>query len=144
MESVIRVYNAADYSFLCKLECDSEVVTFDWHATGRAIIAGCTDNTSWLFKVPSGRMASIFWGHSQPVTCAMFSEDRVVTAAEDGKVIVWRPSTAENLITYDSADARFAQGSILSLDLRFDNQLGACGSADRTARMFHLHSQKAK
>ena len=141
MEKTIRVYETASFKLTCRLECESEVNFISWYTGRKALFAGCQDNTTWLFKVPSGRMVNIFWGHSAPVNCGISTDSRIITGGEDGMVAVWHPNTAENLLSYASTDARFCQGPIVSVDHR-QGQIGICGSEDKTAKLFHLQSKK--
>ena len=120
------------WEFLTNLEGPSEIVWLTWHPRGPVLVAGSSDTTVWMWKLPSGAEMNIFNGHAGTVTCGCFTPDgrRLVTASDDGSLIVWDPASAAPLVKLKDTDGRFAlEGGIMSLCVSPDNRLVVVGGA---------------
>ena len=120
------------WEFLTNLEGPTEVVWLTWHPRGPVLVAGASDTTIWMWKLPSGAEMNVFNGHTGSVTCGRFTPDgrRLVTGSDDGSLIVWDPSTAAPLGKLKDTDTRFAlDGGIMSLCVSPDNKLVVVGGA---------------
>ena len=120
------------WEFLTNLEGPSEVVWLTWHPRGPVLVAGASDTTIWMWKLPSGAEMMIFNGHTGSVTCGRFTPDgrRLVTGSDDGSLIVWDPTSGAPLAKLKDSDTRFAlDGGITSLCVSPDNKLVVVGGA---------------
>jgi len=107
-------------------------VWLTWHPRGPVLVAGASDTTIWMWKLPSGAEMMVFNGHTGSVTCGRFTPDgrRLVTGSDDGSLIVWDPTSGAPLAKLKDSDTRFAlDGGITSLCVSPDNKLVVVGGA---------------
>ncbi len=80
--------------------------------------------------VQNSRVTQVFYGHNGPVNSAAFSPDgtKLVTAGDDGTVIIWDVATAEALMTL-SGHTDLVEDAVWSPDGKYI----ASSSADNTA-----------
>ncbi|KAL4399498.1 60S ribosomal subunit assembly or modification protein [Malassezia pachydermatis] len=129
------------WEFLTNLEGPSEIVWLTWHPRGPVLVAGSSDTTIWMWKLPSGAEMNVFNGHTGSVTCGRFTPDgrKLVTGSDDGSLIVWDPATAAPLAKLKDTDARFAlDGGITSLCISPDNKLVVVGGAAGGVRVVSI------
>lgn len=120
------------WEFLTNLEGPSEVVWLAWHPKGPVLVAGASDATVWMWQLPSGNTMNVFSGHTGSVTCGRFTPDgrKLVSASDDGSLIVWDPRSAAVLAKVGDDDTRFAlDGGITSLCISPDSRLVVVGGA---------------
>lgn len=127
--------------FITSLEGPDEVVWIRWHPKGSVLAAGASDSTVWMWKLPEGKVMHVFSGHTGAVTCGDFTADgrRLVTASDDGSLIVWDPKDATALSKLQPTDARFNLATgITSLALSADSKLAVVGGAAGAIRVVNL------
>jgi WD40 repeat protein len=92
-----------------------------------------------MWNIPSGTFLQVFSGHNSSVTQGQFSPDGklVVTAGEDGALIVFDPKTGQALKKMTSEDGRWHSGAIVSMSMNGENML-LSGSEDGSARLTHI------
>jgi len=82
-----------------------------WHQAGPVFAAGSSEGTVWVFNGQSGKLLVAMYGHSETLTCGMFTTDgfyfvnifffiilsifqigkKLVTGSADGTVKLWNP-----------------------------------------------------
>ncbi|WFD28785.1 60S ribosomal subunit assembly or modification protein [Malassezia nana] len=129
------------WTFLTNLEGPSEIVWLTWHPRGPVLVAGASDTTVWMWKLPSGAEMNVFNGHTGSVTCGRFTPDgrRLVTGSDDGSLIVWDPASGAPLAKLKDSNTRFAlDGGITSLAVSPDNKLIVVGGAAGGVRVVSI------
>lgn len=127
--------------FLTSIDGPDEVNWLTWHPKGNVLAAGATDSTVWMWTIPSGKVMNVFSGHTGPVSCGRFTHDgkRLVTASEDGTLLVWDPRNGSALSKLQPGDARFNMpAGITAICISPDNKLVAVGGATGTIRIVNL------
>ena len=128
--------------FITTLEGPDEIVWLDWHPKGDNVLAaGASDSTVWMWHIPSGKVMNVFSGHTAAVSCGQFSPDgrRLITASDDGSLIVWDPKDANALSKLQPGDARFnMQTGITALAVSFDGKIAVVGGAAGAIRVVNL------
>lgn len=127
--------------FVTNLEGPDEIVWTAWHPKGNVIAAGGSDATVWMWNLPAGNVMNVFSGHTAAVTCGRFTPDgkRLVTASEDGSLLVWDPRSTSALSKVSPTDTRFnMDAGITSLCLSPDSKLAIVGGAAGTIRIVNL------
>ncbi|KDR14307.1 WD repeat-containing protein 37 [Zootermopsis nevadensis] len=117
---------------------DQELTHTSSHPTQRLVVTSSRDSTFrlWDFREPI-HSVSVFQGHTETVTCAVFTrEDKVVSGSDDRSVKVWdlrnmRSSLAT--IRSDSAANRLAVSNTGVVAIPHDN---------RQVRLFDLGGQR--
>lgn len=131
----------SQWEFLTNLEGPAEIVWLTWHPRGPVLVAGASDTTIWMWKLPSGAEMNVFNGHTGSVTCGRFTPDgrKLVTGSDDGSLIVWDPASGAPLAKLKDTDNRFAlDGGITSLCISPDNKLVAVGGAAGAIRVVSI------
>lgn len=135
------------WEFLTTLDGPSEIVWLAWHPKGPVLSAGASDTTVWMWQctlmltVPSGNVMNVFSGHIGSVTCGTFTPDgrRLVSASDDGSLIVWDPRTAAVLTKFDGVDKRFELlGGITALSVSPDSRIIVVGGAVGGIRVVNI------
>ncbi|KDN44919.1 WD40 repeat-like protein [Tilletiaria anomala UBC 951] len=120
------------WEFLANLEGPDEVVWIEWHPRGNVIAAGGTDSTVWMWTLPLGKTMQVFSGHTAAVTTGSFTPDgkKLITASEDGSLIVWDPRSPAPVAKLQASDARFnLPGGITKLRISPDSRTVIIGGA---------------
>lgn len=115
----------------------NEIAWCSWHTRGHALLVGGNkeENSFCLFSLPSGDLLSYFQGRSNcGMTCAKFTPDgkRVVSANENGEILLWNPKTASILCKYTNLNGI----SIVSFDVT--NTVALFGDIEGNVRLVHL------
>lgn len=127
--------------FITSLEGPDEIVWLRWHPKGSVLAAGASDSTVWMWKLPEGQVMNVFSGHTGAVTCGDFTADgrKLVTASDDGSLIIWDPKDATALSKMQPSDSRFNLASgITAMALSPDNKLAVVGGAAGHLRVVNL------
>ncbi|KAJ3093068.1 hypothetical protein HK102_010973 [Quaeritorhiza haematococci] len=140
MDGKIHVAKALSGQHVITLEGPSEVVWIRWHPRGAVLLAGSSDGTIWMWKIPEGNCMNVFSNHTDTVTCGQFTPNGkgIVSGSEDGSFIIWDPKTAVATWRVDGSDGRFHNGPITTLAVNKDSSLALTGSQDGTAKLIHL------
>lgn len=84
---------------------------------------------------------NVFSGHTAPVTCGRFLPDgkRLITASEDGTLIVWDPRSGAPVHKLTDADGRFRfDGGVTCLAVNAASTSAIVGGADGALRIVNL------
>nr|CAD7407605.1 unnamed protein product [Timema poppensis] len=117
---------------------DQELTHTSSHPTQRLVVTSSRDTTFrlWDFREPI-HSVSVFQGHTETVTCAVFTrEDKVVSGSDDRSVKVWDLRNMRSplaTIRTDSAANRLSVSSSGVVAIPHDN---------RQVRLFDLGGQR--
>ena len=99
------------------------------------LLAGSSDASVWMWNAASGACMAVLSGHSESVTCGMFTSDgrSVITASADCSARVWDPKSSTCIVHMSDPKGlgTFHAGPITCLDTKGDFIL--TGSEDATA-----------
>lgn len=78
----------------------TDVNSLIYNAADNQICAGCGDNNIYMFDLEGGKLIRTLSGHSGFIHSVHLSDNRLVSASEDGTVRLWdmRQSTTTNII----------------------------------------------
>ncbi|UZJ57055.1 hypothetical protein CBS101457_006375 [Exobasidium rhododendri] len=127
--------------FITSLDEPDEVNWLAWHPKGNVLAAGAADSTVRMWNIPSGQLMNVFVGHTGPVTCGRFTPDgkRLVTASEDGTLLIWDPRSTTALSKLQPGDARFnMESGITSMCISHDNKVVVVGGSAGAIRIVNL------
>lgn len=127
--------------FVTSLEGPDEVAWLRWHPKGNVIAAGASDSNVWMWNIPSGAVMNVFSGHTGPVTCGRWTHDgkKLITASEDGSLLVWDPRNAVALSKLQPGDSRFnLESGITSMCISPDDKLAVVGGSAGNIRIVNL------
>lgn len=144
LDGIVNVFNVQSGQLSCALSSSSEIMWIDWHPRGNVLLAGTEDGTCWMWTIPTGQCMHVLAGHSDSVTCGRFSPDgkSVVTGSSDCTIYVWDPKSGLASQRFTSADERFHQSSITSLDISPDSALIISGGLDGSLNVLQLSTGK--
>jgi WD40 repeat protein len=143
MDGFVRVW---DYRGNCVrvLEGPSaEIEWMEWHPHGKVIVAGSVDSVVWMWNAVTGDVMQTFSGHSGTVNVGGFDRQSarfVLSAGEDGTLVVWRPKTGGSKCIVGGV--HFHTSPITSLDSAPTAPIAATGSEDGQVFITHLESGK--
>lgn len=127
--------------FVTSIEGPDEVAWLAWHPRGNVIAAGATDSNVWMWNIPTGVVMNVFSGHTGPVTCGRWTHDgkKLVTASEDGSLLVWDPRNGTALSKLQPGDPRFnLESGITSMCISPDDKLAVVGGSGGNIRIVNL------
>jgi ribosome assembly protein SQT1 len=138
------VRNGPDWGrceFVTSIEGPDEVNWLAWHPKGNVLAAGAADSSVWMWNIPTGNVMGVFSGHTGPVTCGKFTPDgkRLITASEDGTLLIWDPRSTTALSKLQPGDARFnMESGITSMCISQDNKIVVVGGSAGAIRVVNL------
>ncbi|KZT40474.1 WD40 repeat-like protein [Sistotremastrum suecicum HHB10207 ss-3] len=148
MDGKVRVWrrvkkdeSGKTWEFLTELQGPDEVMWLRWHPKGNVLLAGSNDSTVWLWQLPSGNTMQVFAGHTGPVNCGLFTPDgkKILTACQDGTLILWDPRQSTPVWKLSPADGRFNfENGITSLAINPASTLAVVGGADGAVRVVNI------
>jgi len=138
------VRNGPDWGrceFVTSIEGPDEITWLAWHPKGNVLAAGASDSTVWMWNIPTGKVMNVFSGHTGPVTCGRFTPDgrKLITASEDGTLLVWDPRNAAPLSKLQPGDSRFnLETGITSMCISPDSKVVVVGGSAGAIRVVNL------
>lgn len=138
------IRNESDWGrceFVTNIDGPDEITWLAWHPKGNVIAAGASDSTVWMWNIPLGNVMNVFSGHTGPVTCGRWTHDgkKLITASEDGTLLVWDPRNASALSKLQPGDARFnLESGITSMCISPDDKLIVLGGSAGAIRVVNL------
>ena len=101
----IKIWDSESGALVRELkEHADDVVAYSFSSDGRRLVSASKDRTARVWTISTGGYVELK-GHAGPVRSAVFSANRVFTAAEDGAVLVWDASSGERLKRLDAGRA---------------------------------------
>eukprot|EP01041_Mallomonas_annulata_P004869 gene4869-9701_t len=99
-DGVIKVWDVDTGDLKGTFDGPQDIEWAQWHNKGRAIIAGSSDGTAWMWVEIDGnwQCMQVFAGaHDGGVSSGCFSKDGkyVCTGGEDGSIRIWAPKTGK-------------------------------------------------
>lgn len=140
MSGLIIVWDVATKKQIWNFET-TDLEWLEWHTEAHVLLAGTTDGSVWMWKIPSGDCKT-FQSHGCRSTCGVFMKDgkRATVGYEDGTLKLW--DLRQGMHTFHLSDGTAHQGSITCLDANRDNVLVATGSEDSTVKIVNTNSGK--
>lgn len=150
----IRILDAQTGSVLATLEGHTDgVVSVRFSPDGRQLLSASYDNTARLWDLSQRKTIQTFHGHNWWVWAAEFSPDhpsggsrqRIVTASQDGKAIVWQKaeggggkSEGESTEPYEELTEFMGHdGAVYAARFSPDGQLVATGGYDNMVMIWN-------
>jgi ribosome assembly protein SQT1 len=132
--------NYRSWEFLTELQGPDEVMFLKYHPKGNILLAGSNDSTLWLWQLPSGNTMQVFAGHKGSVNCGQFTPDgkRIISADQEGFLILWDPRSSTPVFKIGPDDARFDLDGITSLGVNPSSTLAVVGGAAGGVRVVSL------
>ncbi|PWN51860.1 WD40 repeat-like protein [Violaceomyces palustris] len=130
-----------DWENLIDLEGPDEVVWLNWHPKGNVLTAGASDSTVWMWQLPTGKVMNVFSGHTGAVTCGAFTPDgkKLVTADDDGSLVIWDPRSPSPLGKLQRGDSRFHFDlGITSLTISPDSKVVVVGGGSGEIKVVNI------
>eukprot|EP00039_Didymoeca_costata_P007187 m.97138 g.97138 ORF g.97138 m.97138 type:complete len:404 (+) comp13582_c0_seq5:103-1314(+) len=144
LDGVIQVWSTEDVKLVCKLDCEDDLLWFDWHPVANFIVAGADSGSTFMWDVPGGN-TTYFSGHTAAVSCGAWAPSgrNFVTGAQDGSMILWSPKTATVVSKFDvKSDHRFHQDAIVCFDWHPDSSVVVSG--DSSGKIVISHAKNGK
>jgi WD40 repeat protein len=121
-----------------------------WHPSGQVLLAGCTDNSVWMWKIPSGEFMQLFAGHAAVVSCGGFTiangGKKIVSGSDDGSVRVWDPRSGSATVSFEAVKtAQWDLDGVPVTCITFhpsDEAVILVGFADGSLRVCNINSGK--
>ena len=145
MDGKVFVFRVPDGSLVCSLDAQADIVWLQWHPNGNMLLCGTEDGSAWMWLVPSGECKQVFGGvHVEAVTGGQFTPDGklVVTASQDGSLVIWDPKTATAIHKFTPKDSRFHQTAITTLAVSPDSSTVLSGGQDGSVRLVSVATGK--
>ncbi|CCJ31561.1 unnamed protein product, partial [Pneumocystis jirovecii] len=122
------------------LEGGDEILWVQWHPRGNVLLSGSNDANVWMWKIPSGDVMQLFKFHKKAVNAGSFTPDgkKIVTASEDGSLIVWDPKNATIIHKMTPSDSRFDCGGLTCLAYNKEGTVVAVGGVAGKVKIISL------
>eukprot|EP00916_Digyalum_oweni_P024688 GHVL01040826.1.p1 GENE.GHVL01040826.1~~GHVL01040826.1.p1 ORF type:complete len:404 (+),score=53.62 GHVL01040826.1:165-1376(+) len=124
---------------------NGDIDWLEFHPKGYALLSAANeDNTAWMWWAPTGKLMTVFVGHSNAVTCGGFGGQGkvVITGDAVGEVIVWDPKSADVLHRFPPQNKNFQNPAITCLTSHMTLPLTAIGNGD--GRIIVVSTQTGK
>ncbi|XP_064419954.1 angio-associated migratory cell protein [Latimeria chalumnae] len=135
MSGLIKVWQVETKEEIWSFEV-GDLEWMEWHPCAHVLMAGTTEGSSWMWKVPSGECKT-FHGPSCQTACGKILPDgkRAVVGYEDGTVRLWDLKQGNVLHVIKGQDGH--QGPLTCMACNKDGSLIMTGSVDSNAKLIN-------
>jgi len=144
-DGVIKIWDVETGELKATVDGPQDVEWAHWHSKGRAIVAGSSDGTAWMWVEVDGnwQCMQVFAGaHEGGVSSGCFSQDGkfVCTGGQDGSIRIWAPKTGKCKHTF-SGHFAFTD-EVTCVVSSSDGDLLLAGSMDGRVRLLQLSGKR--